>query len=128
MKLLLQVASSPNLEDSSVTDLLFATESWQTLMTFARELDSREFIHRMCALQADQCPVIAAQPSGPAPTSQPGHTMDEDIPPELYEQFAREAAGGSGGGAAAGNIRICPHCTFENTHTGSDCEVCGLPL
>lgn len=58
--------------------------------------------------------------------------MDEDIPPELYEQFAREAAaaGGSGAGPAAegGLIRICPHCTFENTHAGSDCEVCGLPL
>ena len=55
--------------------------------------------------------------------------MDDDIPPEVFDQIAEEqaasrgAAGGSGGG-----IRICPHCTFENVHRGTDCEVCGLPL
>ena len=48
--------------------------------------------------------------------------MDEDIPPELYDQFAQGASG------SGGAIKICPHCTFENTHSGSDCEVCGLPL
>ena len=32
------------------------------------------------------------------------------------------------GPAAGPNIRICPHCTFENGHAGTDCEVCGLPL
>ncbi len=25
-------------------------------------------------------------------------------------------------------VRMCPHCTYENFHGGSDCEVCGLPL
>jgi len=110
MKILLRVASSPDLEDPSATDALFATESWQTLMTFAREL-------------------APAQPSGPTPGAQPGHTMDEDIPPELLEQLSREGTGdsGSGGGSSSG-VRICPHCTFENAHGGSDCEVCGLPL
>jgi nuclear protein localization protein 4 homolog len=24
--------------------------------------------------------------------------------------------------------RVCPHCTYVNTHSGNDCEVCGLPL
>ena len=52
--------------------------------------------------------------------------MHEDIPPELLEQFAREEGGG--GGQSSSNIRICPHCTFENTHSGPDCEVCSLPL
>ena len=52
--------------------------------------------------------------------------MDEDIPPELYEQFAREEASGASSGGA--NIRICPHCTYENIHSGSDCEMCSLPL
>lgn len=51
--------------------------------------------------------------------------MDTDIPPEVFDQIARAEAGGS---SSAGGIRICPHCTFENTHGGSDCEVCGLPL
>ena len=50
--------------------------------------------------------------------------MDEDIPSEFLEQITPQ---GGGGGALSG-IRICPHCTFENTHSGNDCEVCGLPL
>jgi nuclear protein localization family protein 4 len=58
--------------------------------------------------------------------------MDEDLPPELLEQIAaaERAAGGddAGGGGGGGGIRICPHCTFENTGAGTDCEVCGLPL
>ncbi|KAJ7275414.1 NPL4 family-domain-containing protein [Mycena haematopus] len=50
--------------------------------------------------------------------------MDDDIPQDVYDQIAAEqAAAGSSVG-----IRICPHCTFENAHGGTDCEVCGLPL
>ncbi|KAI0690709.1 polyubiquitin-tagged protein recognition complex Npl4 component [Cytidiella melzeri] len=112
MKTLLRVASSPNLDDPSTTDALFSTESWQTLMTFAREM-------------------APAPSSGQTTGAKPGHGVDEDIPPELFEEFAREAAaGGSGGGGGQGasNVKICPHCTFENTHGGSDCDVCGLPL
>ena len=44
MKVLLRVASSPNIDDPSVTDELFSTESWHTLMTFARET-ARKFLH-----------------------------------------------------------------------------------
>ena len=36
-------------------------------------------------------------------------------------------AGGSGGGGDGGP-RVCPHCTFVNEGTGSDCDICGLPL
>lgn len=50
--------------------------------------------------------------------------MDEDIPPELFDQIAADHDAAPGGA----RIRICPHCTFENLHGGSDCEVCGLPL
>lgn len=64
----------------------------------------------------------AQRPSAAAPGSSGPTAMDQDIPPELYDQFAQD------GGAASGGIKICPHCTFENTHGGSDCEVCGLPL
>jgi nuclear protein localization protein 4 homolog len=53
--------------------------------------------------------------------------MDEDIPQELLDQIAAADAAASGS-TGRGNIRICPHCTFENSHSGSDCEVCGLPL
>lgn len=126
MKILLRVASASNLEDASVTDALFATESWQTLMTFARE-SARKYSTTSCIDVADDSCFLAAHPSAAGPASGPSHPMDEDIPAELYEQFAREDAGGSGP-TVASNIRICPHCTFENTHGGSDCEVCVLPL
>lgn len=55
--------------------------------------------------------------------------MDDDIPPEVFDQIAAEnaASAGGGGGSSAG-VKVCPHCTFENTHGGHDCEVCGLPL
>ena len=71
----------------------------------------------------------AQRPSGGQfPSGSDHEPMDtDDIPPEVFDQIARESGGGaqSGGGS---NIRICPHCTFENTHSGSDCEICGLPL
>lgn len=135
MKTLLRVASSPNWDDPGVTDALFTTESWQTLMTFARESarkckihfcrPSRPFV--VSPIAHAYAGNAAARPTTSAPVSRPNHGMDEDIPPELYEQFSREDAGGSAG-ASTSNIRTCPHCTFENSHGGSDCEVCGLPL
>ena len=65
-----------------------------------------------------------------------GDMMDSDIPQEVLDQIAAEEAshggvdgdGGSGGNGTSSGIRICPHCTFENVHSGTDCEVCGLPL
>ena len=50
----------------------------------------------------------------------------DDIPPEVFDQIARESGGG--GSSSGSGIRICPHCTFENTHGGTDCEICSLPL
>ena len=39
MKVLLRVATAPDLKDrSEVLDTLLVTESWQTLMTFAQEM------------------------------------------------------------------------------------------
>ncbi len=51
--------------------------------------------------------------------------MDDDIPPELFDEVATPAHGDS---RPSANVRVCPHCTFENTNGGNDCEVCGLPL
>lgn len=65
----------------------------------------------------------AARPTTSAPSGGGTTRMDDDIPQEVFDQIAaEEAARGSSG------IRICPHCTFENSHGGTDCEVCGLPL
>ncbi|KAJ7655190.1 NPL4 family-domain-containing protein [Mycena polygramma] len=103
VKLMMRIVTSPTLlEDLSQLDPLLATEGWNTLMTFTRESGS----------------------------SQPmSSSRDDDIPQDVFDQIAAEeaAARGSGEGSSAG-IRICPHCTFENAHGGTDCEVCGLPL
>ncbi|KAJ7785914.1 NPL4 family-domain-containing protein [Mycena metata] len=105
VKLMMRIISSPTLlEDLSQLDPLLATEGWNTLMTFTRESGSVR------------------------PTASSG---DEDIPQEVFDQIAAEEAAARGNGGDAGGssgIRICPHCTFENTHRGTDCEVCGLPL
>jgi nuclear protein localization family protein 4 len=72
---------------------------------------------------------LAARPSTSAPTS--SSRMDEDIPPELFDQIAAEEASRTSTAARptpGRGVRICPHCTFENDHGGTDCEVCGLPL
>ena len=54
MKILLRVATSPNLKDNGdILDELLMTESWQTLITFAQET-VREFFHFVLyALVAD---------------------------------------------------------------------------
>lgn len=131
MKVLIRTVSSPTLlEDLAQLDAVLATEGWQTLMTFTRE-SARAYplLCLLVELHAD-IPSVAARPS----TSAPGGSsrMDEDIPQDVFDQIAAEEAarsGGSGAGSGgAGGIRICPHCTFENDHGGTDCEVCGLPL
>jgi nuclear protein localization family protein 4 len=113
-KTLMRVASAPDLlENVAVLDTLLATDGWQTLMTFTRES------------------APPPRPSTSTPNA-PSGPMDHDIPPEIFNQIAAQQAGGSGsnssGYASPAAMRICPHCTFENSHSGSDCEVCGLPL
>jgi len=46
-----------------------------------------------------------------------------EVSQDILDQIraADEASGSS-------TVKICPHCTFENTHSRSDCDVCGLPL
>ncbi|TFK30391.1 polyubiquitin-tagged protein recognition complex, Npl4 component [Coprinopsis marcescibilis] len=108
LKLLIRTVTSPNLsEDSSVLDPVLSSDGWQTLMTFTRES-------------------APARPESSAPSSS---AMDVDaIPPEFYHEIAADEASRAAGGEAGGGIKICPHCTFENSHGGSDCDVCGLPL
>lgn len=49
-----------------------------------------------------------------------------DIPPEAYDAAGDVSMGGDGGGS--GGATVCPHCTFENSHSDGDCDICGLPL
>ena len=118
--------------DPTVLDALLGTESWQTIATFARESARTSLYTSLCG--ATQSIVIvliyftyatAQRPTRPAPDAPSTHIMDDDIPPELFEEVATPA---HGNGRPSANVRVCPHCTFENTNTGNDCEVCGLPL
>jgi len=107
----MHVATAPNLDEPTVLDSLLVTESWQTLMTFARESAPPQ------------------RPTQPAPDVPPARFLDEDkdIPPELFDEIATPTRGESDNSGTSGG-RVCPHCTFENTHGGNDCDVCGLPL
>ncbi|KAG1757330.1 NPL4 family-domain-containing protein [Suillus lakei] len=110
MQVLVSTVTSPSLlEDPSALNALFKTESWQTLMTFTRE-------------SAPSLPSTSA----PGPSS--SH-IDEDIPQDVFDQIAaEEAARREGPSGVSSGIKICPHCTFENSEGETDCEVCGLPL
>ncbi|KAF5374904.1 hypothetical protein D9758_000481 [Tetrapyrgos nigripes] len=99
MKVLIRTVSSPTLlEDSSQLDPLLATEGWQTLMTFTRE---------------------SAPRSAPAQSN----TMDDSIPQDILDQIAAEEAASQGTTPA---VKTCPHCTFENDASRSDCDKTGL--
>ncbi|KAL0576570.1 nuclear protein localization protein 4 [Marasmius crinis-equi] len=104
--MLLKTVSSPTLlQDQSALDPVLATDGWQTLMTFARE--------------------HAPRPKSSAPVSS-AMDADDAIPQDVLDQIAAEEAAASGG--ATPGLKTCPHCTFENDSSRSDCDVCGLPL
>jgi nuclear protein localization family protein 4 len=128
MKVLVSTVTSPSLlEDPSALNALFKTESWQTLMTFTREsarkchyrsLDAVSYVHIS----------LASLPSTSGPGASSSH-IDDDIPQDVFDQIAaEEAARREGAGRVSSGIKICPHCTFENSEGETDCEVCGLPL
>ncbi|KIY51319.1 NPL4-domain-containing protein [Fistulina hepatica ATCC 64428] len=106
MKLMMRTLSAPDLLDNPASlDPILTSESWQTLMSFARE--------------------TTVQRSSSAPFGGNSH-VDDEVPQEVLDQIAAVEA--ASGGASGTSVRVCPHCTFENSHGGSDCEVCGLPL
>ncbi|KAI0257339.1 polyubiquitin-tagged protein recognition complex Npl4 component [Lactifluus subvellereus] len=109
-KVLVRVASAPNLDDPAVLDPLLVTESWQTVTTFSRES------------------APPRRPTQPAPDGPPAHLLDDDIPPELFDEIAAPTRVGASDSRGSAGVRVCPHCTFENTHSGNDCDVCMLPL
>jgi nuclear protein localization family protein 4 len=118
--------------DPTILDVLLETESWQTLATFAREsarTSSYTFfiaLHESIVIALIYFSYTTAQrPTLPAPDAPSTRIMDDDIPPELFDEVATPA---HGNGRPSANVRVCPHCTFENTNSGNDCDLCGLPL
>ncbi|KZT44498.1 polyubiquitin-tagged protein recognition complex, Npl4 component [Sistotremastrum suecicum HHB10207 ss-3] len=101
MKLLIKTASSPSLESPSALNEIVKTDGWRNLVAIARESSAPR------------------RPTVPPPAVA-DNTSDFEIPPEVYDDVENPIADPS--------VRVCPHCTFENVHGGSDCEVCGLPL
>ncbi|EJD55096.1 polyubiquitin-tagged protein recognition complex, Npl4 component [Auricularia subglabra TFB-10046 SS5] len=106
MRPIIRAATAANLEEPSLLDGAVSTDGWRNFM----------------AIIAESTPAPRAQTS----TASGAGSFDDDIPEDVLNAIANE--GGSGGASGSGGSRTCPHCTFENTHGGSDCEVCGLPL
>ena len=121
-----RTASATNLEDPAVMDELLSTNGWQTLVTIARE-SAGEF-SPAAYIQKCLVPISPAphRPSVPAP-SLPA-SGGEDFPPEIFDDFMEGGHGNAAGTSTNGGTTVCPHCTFENSHSGGDCDVCGLPL
>ena len=112
--------------DSTVLDALLETESWQTLSTFAREsARTSPYSPFYSFLRVIFSYTTAQRPTRPAPDAPSTRIMDDDIPPELFDEVDMPAHGNE---RPSANVRVCPHCTFENTNSGNDCDVCGLPL
>lgn len=128
MKVLVSTMTSPSLlEDPSALNALFKTESWQTLMTFTRE-SARKCHYRSPDAVSYVHLLLASLPSTSGPGASSSH-IDDDIPQDVFDQIAaEEAARREGAGRVSSGIKICPHCTFENSEGETDCEVCGLPL
>ncbi|KZW02624.1 polyubiquitin-tagged protein recognition complex, Npl4 component [Exidia glandulosa HHB12029] len=103
IKAVVRAATAQSLEEPTLLDGVLQTDGWRNLM----------------AITAESAPAARSAPSGSA------GGFDDDISEDILNQIAQEQTGASAGGSRS---RTCPHCTFENTHGGSDCEVCGLPL
>jgi nuclear protein localization family protein 4 len=131
----MRTVSNPKFfDDISLLDPVLNCDSWQTLMTF-----TRESARKLSPSPHHTSLIFTFSSTAVRPTSIPpglgGSHIGDDIPPEIFDQIAAEneaaatSHGASGGdGISSSGRRICPHCTFENTHGENDCEVCGLPL
>lgn len=103
--------------DAAQLATLFNTAGWKTFLAVAKE-------------SAPTVPV-RDYPGAMGGKFDDGFEIppDVDVPPSAYQAAEDDdvVMDGDGNGAATGVI-ACPHCTFENSATASDCDVCGLPL
>ncbi|KAJ8517029.1 hypothetical protein ONZ45_g5716 [Pleurotus djamor] len=104
------------------TTQLFSPDDMKTLIRVASSptlLEDVSVLDPLLASEGWQTFMTITRESAPSrPSQPPSRTISDNdgIPEELLNE------------PAPSGIRICPHCTFENDHGGTDCEVCGLPL
>ncbi|KAG9032322.1 nuclear protein localization protein 4 [Tulasnella sp. JGI-2019a] len=98
LQTLVKAITHPEISTPNALDPVLKTEGWHTLMAIAGESGP-----------------TPSRPSRSAPSA-PGGDFP-DIPPEAFDEPAENSGG-----------KVCPHCTFVNPTTATDCEVCGLPL
>lgn len=108
LRALLGTATASRNDAPAAFDNLMSRAGWQNILLIAREsIISGEFI------VSKRTKFMRFLDSGASDSTRQGE------PPT--EISAIETDDGP-------RIHICPHCTYENTHGGSDCDVCGLPL
>ena len=97
---------------------LFNSNGWKTLLTIAESSGTASFSD-----------VATAYTDGTGSRGN-GNGQGNNLPSQAFDDLGiNSPAGGSSGGVGGdGGPRVCPHCTFVNEGTGSDCDICGLPL
>jgi nuclear protein localization family protein 4 len=96
---------------------LFNSNGWKTLLTIA-ESSGRP-----------SSPPFTLDSDDPG-SRHNGNGAGNNPPSQAFDDLGinSPAGGSSGGGGGDGGPRVCPHCTFVNEGSGSDCDICGLPL
>ena len=133
VKVIAKVATSPNIEDTTILDPLLERDGWHTLMAVAVESA------RTCLVSYTLRSTNRFSAPDTGRSSRPlGNDGFEEIPPELLEEMGmdvdrtgsrpRSRMDGDTGASTTGGTKMCPHCTFENAASARDCEVCGLPI
>lgn len=100
---------------------MFNSNGWKTLLTIAESSGALFSFPSVMTSEIDE-----------KGSRRNGNGQGNNPPSQAFDDLGiNSPAGGSsggGGGGGDGGPRVCPHCTFVNEGTGSDCDICGLPL
>ncbi|CAD6571324.1 MAG: nuclear protein localization protein 4 [Tremellales sp. Tagirdzhanova-0007] len=98
--------------DKNAAERLFSTGGWKTLLTIVESSTSANAPN-------------GSGHRGTTPSSAfDALGIDSPTPPASRDSVPSTTVPS----AAPSGERVCPHCTFVNEGTGSDCDICGLPL
>jgi len=122
MVLLAKVATRRKPEDIQA---LVKSSAWQTLVTIASEHSSAKGVDETPS-SISEIPDFPTDADGFPIIPDDHDMMRMDTP--LSPPSARSGDFPGSNDAGALNTIVCPHCTFENSATNQDCEICSLPL